>query len=99
MRNTILATIAVATLSMTSFASAADFNTSGVVESVNSLTKTVQIVNGDAFKLPGDADINGLTAGQKVQINWSTQTPSWYTDHTQDRDIAQFNANSISIAN
>lgn len=100
MRKLIFATLAVATLATTSIASAAEFSTTGVVEDFNAATKTVQLKNGDAYKLPSNTDLNGLSVGQKVRINWSAQSPSWFQDHLKGEDtyVALVDADSIQPA-
>ena len=98
MRKILIATLAVSTLASASIASAATFTTTGTIEKLNMLANTVQLSDGDSFKLPSGTDLSGVSAGQKVQINWSSQTPSWFTDHVNNKDVAQFDANSISVA-
>lgn len=98
MRNILIATLAVSTIVSASIASAATFTTTGTVEKMNIFEKTVQLSDGDSFKLPNDTDLSGISAGQKVQINWSSQSPSWIANPSSDTDRMQLNADSISSA-
>lgn len=98
MRKILIATLAVSTLASASIASAATFTTTGTIEKLNMFANTVQLSDGDSFKLPSGTDLSGVSAGQKVQINWSTQSPSWIANPSSDTDRMQLNADSISLA-
>lgn len=98
MRKILIATLAISTLASASIASAATFTSTGTVQKINAFANTVQLTDGDSFKLPSGTDLSGVSAGQKVQINWSTQNPSWVANPNSDTDLMQLNADSISAA-
>jgi len=76
MRVLLAAAVAVSVLTAASVASADTFTSTGVIESISTKTNTVRIRNGDAYRLPADVDLSGLTAGQRVQVSWDSQDPS-----------------------
>ncbi|MGU3576096.1 hypothetical protein ACLBWZ_11215 [Brucellaceae bacterium C25G] len=96
MRKIIFATLAVSAIISTSIASAATFTTVGTVKNLNSLSNTVELSNGQFYKLPSGADLNSVSAGQKVQVNWSTQSPSWVSKSGSEADRMLLNADSIA---
>ncbi|MGU3576097.1 DUF1344 domain-containing protein [Brucellaceae bacterium C25G] len=98
MRKIIFATLAVSAIISTSIASAATFTTVGTIEKLNSLSNTIELSNGQFYKLPSGTDLNGVSTGQKVQINWSTQNPSWVSKSGSEADRVLINADSIAPA-
>lgn len=99
MRNFLYSAMGAAVLTVATFASAQAFTAVGVVQSVNARTNTVQLRNGDSYRLPAGTDLSGLTAGQRVQVTWRAQNPTIIEGPNRDTTISQFMADSISYAN
>lgn len=75
MRKIIAAVVAVSALAAPTIASAGSFQSTGILERVDTTTNTVLIRNGDAYKLPASVNASEFHAGQKVHVTWNTQTP------------------------
>lgn len=100
MRTILAAAVAASVMTAASIASAGTFTSTGVIESLNTKTKTVRIQDGDAYRLPAHVDISGLTPGQRVHVSWNAQNPS-STDHRSGSDewVWVFEATGIERAN
>ena len=99
MRKVLFSAVAASVMVASSIASAGTFTATGVIESLNAKANTVQLAHGDSYQLPAGTDLSGLTAGQRVQVTWDAQNPSSVDGRSSDIKIAQFKADSISLAN
>src|SRR5690606_5900963 len=66
MRTFITTALAATLVSVASIGTASAFTSTGVLESVDTVSNTVKIRNGDAYKLPASADLSGFQAGERV---------------------------------
>ncbi|MGH6763456.1 MAG: DUF1344 domain-containing protein [Phyllobacterium sp.] len=99
MRKFIFSAVAASVMAVSSVASAGAFTATGVIESLNAKANTIRLVDGNSYQLPADVNLSGLTAGQRVNVTWDSQNPSSIDGRSSDIKIAQFKADSITLAN
>lgn len=100
MRTILAAAVAASVMIAAPIASAGTFTSTGVVESINSKANTLRLRNGDAYRLPANADLSGLTRGQRVHVSWNAQNPSSIDDDRHNGEqIWQLDATGIQHAN
>lgn len=73
----LLFSVAIAAVSMAvaPSAGAAEFTSTGYVESVNPAAHTLRISGGDEYRFSPDADLSQYHPGYRVHIGWNTQNP------------------------
>lgn len=77
-------------------AGAAQFTSTGYIESVNSRANTVRVRDGDEYRFSPSTDLTGFTAGDRVHVGWNSQSPR-FVGHS-DRQRYQLEAVSIERA-
>lgn len=92
------ATIAASVIAAPSIASAGAFQSTGWLESVNVPANTVQIRNGDTYRLPAHVDASEFRTGQKVHVIWDVQSPQ-NIPVSGDRSVQLVRATGIQSAN
>jgi len=73
----ILLSAAIAAMAMAAApsADAAQFTSTGYIESVHPTADTVRIRGGDEYHFSPDVDLSQYVAGTRVDIGWNTQKP------------------------
>ncbi len=70
------AAAAASMMTAASIASAGTFTSTGVIDHINTKSNTIQLRNGDAYRLPAHVDSSSLTVGERVHVSWNSQNPS-----------------------
>ena len=68
------ATVAMA-MAVAPSAGAAQFTSTGYIESIHPTADTVRIRGGDEYRFSPDVDLSQYVAGTRVNIGWDTQNP------------------------
>ena len=97
MRTLLAAAIAASTLIAPTLATAASFEGTGYIESMNSSANTLRIRGGDAYKLPSHVALSQFQTGQRVSISWNSQNPT-YVDYGSDNYVNGVEATGIRAA-
>jgi hypothetical protein len=71
------------------------FSTTGIVESFDPPSKTVQLTTGTKYQLPKTADLRGVAIGEKVRITWTAQDP--YSTSFGNTESDEFHADRLVV--
>lgn len=75
MKMVLSAAIAAMAMAIAPSAGAAQFTSTGYIESINPTADTVRIRGGDEYHFSPDVDLSRYAPGTRVDIGWNTQNP------------------------